>query len=132
MKFNCFLMIFLFKVSTNLFSQNNHINYTVTDSTILFNKVDSLKKDEHTEFALSTFLVNYQSQEELRILVDKLANNFLPEGYVICWGNKTYYPKTEYINDETDKKFNQTFAYIKENSFETIIYLLKPSRSITR
>jgi len=125
-------MIFLFKVSTNLFSQNNHINYILTDSTIFFNKVDSLKKDEHTEFAFSNFLVMYQSQEELSILVDKLANNFLPEGYVICWVNTTYYPKTEYINDETDKKFYQTFAYIKENSFETIVYLLKPSRSFYR
>ena len=132
MKKYIFFIIITIKLSNNLFSQINNNQFTITDSTTLFSKVDSLKKDEHTEFALSMFSVVYNNRDELDLILNKFRNSVFPEGYVLYHLNNTYYPKTEYINDETDKKFNQTFAYIKENSFETIIYLLKPSRSISR
>ncbi len=129
------LVLFLvvsFSMVSNLLSQNNTNSFTFLDSSSLFSKVDSLKQDEHTEFALSTFNVVCKTQEELDLTINKLANKVLPEGCVLYWANKTYYPKTEYVNDETDKKFNQTFVYVEKTNFETIVYVLRPSGQMGR
>jgi hypothetical protein len=122
-----FLMV-SFSIVSNLLGQNNTNNFTIIDSSSLFSKVDSLKKDEHTEFALTLFSVAYNTQEELDLTVNNLGNLVYPEGFVLYHSNNTYYPKTEYINDETDKKFNQTFIYVDKTGYETVVYLLSSGK----
>ena len=122
-----FLVVSLSMVS-NLSSQNNTNSFTLLDSSSLFSKVDSLKQDEHTEFALTLFSVVYNTQDELDLVVNKTGNLSFPEGYVLYFLNTTYYPKTEYINDETDKKFNQTFVYVDKTGSETVVYLLSSGK----
>jgi hypothetical protein len=103
-------------------------NFTILDSFSLFNKVDSLKKDEHTEFALSRYNVVYDDQDGLDSIVNKVGNLTFPEGFVLYHSNTTYYPKTEYINDETDKKFKQIFVYVDKGVYETVVYLLSSGK----
>lgn len=125
------LVLFLvvsFSMVSNLFGQNNTNSFTSLDSTTLFSKVDSLKKDEHTEFALTVFSVVYNTQDELDLVVNRVGNLVFPEGYVLYHSNRTYYPKTEYINDETDKKFNQTYVYVNKTNIETVVYLLSSGK----
>jgi len=122
-----FLMVSLSMVS-NLSSQNSTKIFTFLDSTTLFCKVDSLKQDEHTEFALSVYSVVYNNQAELDSTISKFGNLVFPEGSVLYHSNTTYYPKTEYINDETDKKFNQTFIYVGKDNYETVVYLLSSGK----
>lgn len=121
-----------FLITKTVLCQNNTNRFALVDSTILFGKVDSLKQNEHTEFALSTFTVSHNSEDELNLIVNTLGNNVFPEGYVMFYGNKTYYPKTEYINEGTDKKFNDTFIYVDNSGFETTIYMLRSSNGLKR
>lgn len=123
------LFLVLSFLTTTLFSQNK---FTLVDSTTLFGKVDSLKQDEHTEFALSVFNVVCKNDSELTLVVNNLGNKFFPEGYVLYWANKTYYPKTEYVNDETEKKFNNTYVYLEKTGTETNVYVLSPSGEMVR
>ena len=126
------LVLFLtvsFLTTTTLFSQNK---FVLVDSTTLFGKVDSLKQDEHTEFALSVFNVVCKNDEELTLVVNSLGNKFFPEGYVLYWANKTYYPKTEYVNDETERKLNKTYVYLEKTGPETTVYVLSPSGEMVR
>jgi hypothetical protein len=112
---------------TNFTSFSQVKNFHLTDSTTLFNKVDSLKQDEHTEFFLTMFNVVYNNQEELDLIVDNLGNKIYPEGYVLFSLSHGYYPKTEYINEGLDKKYKETYVYVEKNLLDSNIFILCPS-----
>jgi hypothetical protein len=121
------ILTILFCFSGIILCGQNISEFRIVDSTKFYNKVDSLKKDKHTEFAFSTFLIDIKTDQELDLVVNMVGNIIYPKKYVLVTYNRTYYPNTEYINDGTDKKFNNTFVYIKNNNLEKIIYLLSPS-----
>ncbi len=114
-----------------LFSQNRN-NFSVIDSISLFNKVDSLKLEGHTEFYLSVYNVLYGMDEELNLIIDKLGNKIYPEGFVLYYLSKGFYPKTEYMSNDTYKYFNKTFIYIDKKVSETNVYLLTSSPKLKR
>jgi len=120
------LTVSLFITNTSI-GQSTSKNFELVDSTTMFNKMDSLKVDEHTEFALSILIVNCKNENEIDLAVDKLGNKQYPKEFVDLYTNKTHYPKTEYINDNTSKKFNSTFVYVEKTELETKIYVLRPS-----
>jgi hypothetical protein len=120
------LTVGLFITNTTL-GQNTSKSFELVDHSTMFNKVDSLKLDEHTEFAMSVLLVNCKNQEEIDLVVNKLGNKEYPKEFVEFYSNKTYYPKTEHINDNTSKKFNSTFVYVDNTESDTKIYVLRPS-----
>ncbi len=126
------ILSILFCFSGIILCGQNGVNYSLVDSVTIFTKVDSLKKDKHTEFAFSKFTIVFETQEELDIILKKLGGKILPEENLIYWISRTYYPETEYINNDDFKIYGDTYIYVDKTFFETNVYVLRPSGRMKR
>jgi hypothetical protein len=126
------LCTILFCFTTTILYSQNGVNYSLVDSITIFSKVDSLKLEGHTEFYITNFNIYYTIEEELNLIIEKLGNKIYPEGFVLYYLSKGFYPRTEYMNDNTYRYYDKTFFYIYKNELGTNILILSPSPKFNR